>query len=185
MLNLPWYYGNLFCCIPSCVVTLHWALGTKTKTMKVHGQWACPSLTWSEGQVLFFVYLSCPFVDFFPTVFSSIGLSFSPYLVAYVTCRVKLGLQIGGRLLPSGTDYTFTQVFKTLGEPALGLQGQRLECQQICAFFFKLQVLEHIVLFFRGTTCAHTFMTPTLPRTIMSRWCGTNMALNAVFHVAL
>lgn len=30
MLNLPWYYGNLFCCIRSSfVVTLHWALGTK------------------------------------------------------------------------------------------------------------------------------------------------------------
>jgi hypothetical protein len=29
MLNLQWNYGNLFCCIPSFLLTLHWALGTK------------------------------------------------------------------------------------------------------------------------------------------------------------
>jgi len=136
----------------------------------VHGQWACPSLTRRTGTLFCLAIL-----PFCRLLSNSLLLHWSvipPLSCCLGDLQTKIGIANRWETIPkpSGTDYTFTWVvFKTLGEPALGLQGPRLGCKKICAFFLRIASFGTHCVFFRGTPCAHTFMTPTLPRTIMSR----------------
>jgi hypothetical protein len=161
------------------------AIGNQNKK-----QWRCTAsghaLLLREGQVLFFVYLTCPFVDLFP---NSLLLHWSvipPLSCCLSDLQSKTGI---------ANRWETTTTFRHGLHIHSGLQDLRWTSVRIAGATFGVQTNLCIFLqiasfgthcaFFRGTTCAHTFMTPTLPRTIMSRWCGTNMALNAVFHVAL
>jgi hypothetical protein len=149
MLNLSWCYdGNLFCCIGSLLVRLHWALGNK-KTMKVHGQWARPSLMWRTGTP-FFCLAILPFCRFLS---NSLLLHWS--IIPPLSCclrdlQSKIGitnrwettttLRHGLHIhLVSSRPLTWTSV-RIAGATFGG-------AKYICAFFFKLQVLEHIVFF--------------------------------------